>query len=576
MDDNKMIIVDFCRPSNIQELAVSIGISVDSLQKKVESDDPSRLFIKHEIPKKNRNRNNEKRVVWEVMPCMEDCYKSFTRRFDLFARHKVPKYPHPVTYGYIRGRGILENAYPHCNAFQILHADIKNFFPSITRDRLERMFLGFGIQPAVAQILGKFVTIFDTLPLGLHSSPMLSNLICLGLDDDLQMLASGYKCKYTRYADDISISGNGLLPNKGDIENILGKNHFKLAEDKFRFTKRGQAHYVTGLSVDGNRPRAPRKMKRRLRQEIYYCNKFGIINHIQRIDHIREGNYIQRNVNRVDGMVRYVSHIERISLGEIQNKWKSVIDRDSVKVVYGNLSERMSVHFNFYVDESEIEFNNRKYLALSLVKVRQEDEAKIADVTLKVYRDHMADPFAAGNKEGLEKNGLHFADSPEDLRKAYIDKLAMFDFRSYIVYREMKKSDKYSEIYLSLINEILPDRFVSCGNSFVNISFEENSKVKKDDIRMIVNSIQDSLVQINNRYPILGDINIAKKEECVYFTLPDFLLGFFSRYARLSVSKSEDRENKFFEKIRDKYRVIRDADNNINFSRRYPFLPWVK
>ena len=30
----------------------------------------------------------------------------------------------------------------------------------------------------------------------------------------------------------------------------------------------------------------------------------------------------------------------------------------------------------------------------------------------------------------------------------------------------------------------------------------------------------------------------------------------------------------FFEKLRDKFRFILDADNNIEFSRRRPFIPW--
>ncbi len=78
---------------------------------------------------------------------------------------------------------------------------------------------------------------------------MIANLVCQKLDNKIQALAERLDCKYTRYADDITISGNNKLPTRQDLEKILNEEKFKLSQKKFRITKLGQAHYVTGLSV---------------------------------------------------------------------------------------------------------------------------------------------------------------------------------------------------------------------------------------------------------------------------------------------------------------------------------------
>ena len=50
---------------------------------------------------------------------------------------------------------------------------------------------------------------------------MLANLVCLDLDIKIHKLASAYGCKYTRYADDIAISGKKKLPSRKELEKIV-------------------------------------------------------------------------------------------------------------------------------------------------------------------------------------------------------------------------------------------------------------------------------------------------------------------------------------------------------------------
>ena len=98
------------------------------------------------------------------------------------------------------------------------------------------------------------------------------------------------------------------LPSREELEKIIKDEGFELSNEKFRITKLGQAHYVTGLSVSdiNNGPHVPRRMKRRLREELYFCRKYGIVGHLSRIGEPT----IQSGVNRLNGYVHYVAHIE--------------------------------------------------------------------------------------------------------------------------------------------------------------------------------------------------------------------------------------------------------------------------
>lgn len=565
------ISIDFRQPSTLRELEKYIGIHPGILEAKLNSG-ASSFFYRHIIPKRNPKPENPYRVVWQAKPPLEDAYKSFARRFALFAQFIESRFPHHSAYGYVRGRGILDNALCHAGVPNILHADIQNFFPSISSTKLKNLFLRFGIQEEIADTLSRFVTIEDSLPLGVHSSPLLANLVCLDLDAKLTELAKKYDCMYTRYADDISISSKERIPEKEEIKSLLNEEGFVLSERKYRITKRGQAHYVTGLSVSDSRPRAPRRMKRELRKELYYCKKFGIVNHLRYL--YGPGARISHGINRIDGTIRYLSHIERELIPGIRKEWLSLLNKEGLTVSYEPVYKHGDSFFKFYVDESEIQHRGKLYLALSFVKTRDLDHEQIEVATLRTLREYLVDPFSGGDKESALKKGIHYSDANEDLRKSYIDQVSIFPFKSYVVYGELGPCDNYSKLYISLIRKILPHRLKGCDGAIAEIIFEENTRVSKRDINSCVFEIYDDLEQKNDRRPVRLEVKVGSKSEHVCFSLPDFLLGVFSRYARFGDGKKTERGINFFEKLRDKYRLILDADSGMVFSRKRPFVPW--
>src|SRR5450756_1254894 len=180
---SKPFSIDFTAPESASDLARHIGIDADLFEEIISSKDKSGFYVHHRIPKRSPQRTNQFRDVWEVADIrLVDVHKAVARRFELFARAFDSRFPHEAAHGYVRHRGTRDNAEAHCGAPLLLRADIRNFFPSISAERLRNRFLELGMHPIAADALAKFVTIDDRLALGLNASPMLANLVCVNLD----------------------------------------------------------------------------------------------------------------------------------------------------------------------------------------------------------------------------------------------------------------------------------------------------------------------------------------------------------------------------------------------------------
>ena len=145
---------------------------------------------------------------------------------------------------------------------------------------------------------------------------MLSNLVCAPLDMKLKGVADNWGLTYTRYADDMTFSGDvvGRLETTkliGELSTILGAHGFLVNSRKTTIAKTGGRKIVTGLSVEGSKVRLPRFYKDQIRQELHYLRLHGIKGHCARI---KQGNHFSY-LRRLSGRIRYVSLIEP-DLGE--------------------------------------------------------------------------------------------------------------------------------------------------------------------------------------------------------------------------------------------------------------------
>jgi len=201
-------------------------------------------------------------------------------------------------HGFIPGRSILSNASAHAGRALVVNMDLENFFPSIGFPRVRKLFQTVGYSPAVATILALLCTEcprrlvhYDGkpyhvatgprgLPQGACTSPALSNQIARRLDRRLRGLGDRLGLSYTRYADDLTFSGDQALKSKvgylmARIRHIAQDEGFAVNEAKSRVLGRNTAQTVTGLVVN-ERPSVPRDEIRKLRAILHRARTEGL------------------------------------------------------------------------------------------------------------------------------------------------------------------------------------------------------------------------------------------------------------------------------------------------------------
>lgn len=184
--------------------------------------------------------------------------------------------------GFYKNRSIVDNATRHIGQECIINIDLKDFFPSIKVEQVFRIFYYYGYTIEVSYMLSRLCTYDGKLPQGSSASPYISNIVCLRLDKRLSGLANSYKAVYSRYADDITFSGNYGISKITDIaRNIICDEGFIVNEKKVRIAYKHERQSVTGLIVSNNKVSVPKKYRKKLQQEIYYCKKYGVSNHLQ-------------------------------------------------------------------------------------------------------------------------------------------------------------------------------------------------------------------------------------------------------------------------------------------------------
>jgi RNA-directed DNA polymerase len=203
-----------------------------------------------------------------------------------------------AAHGFIGGRSILTNAREHANRAIVVNLDLEEFFPSIGFPRVRSVFKRAGYSPAVATILALLCTEcprrvmeYDGLryfvatgprglPQGACTSPGLSNQVARRLDRRLGGIAGKLGVRYTRYADDLTFSGDAELEGRvgylmARVRHIAQDEGFGVNEAKSRVLRRGAAQVVTGLVVNA-RPGVARAEVRRLRAILHRARVEGL------------------------------------------------------------------------------------------------------------------------------------------------------------------------------------------------------------------------------------------------------------------------------------------------------------
>ena len=215
---------------------------------------------------------------------------------------------HPAATGFSPRRSIADNARPHLGRKQILKTDIHRFFDSIRGPMVRGAFEKMGYPKNISKVLGALCCLYRRLPQGASTSPALSNIIAYGMDRKLSALAIEHGWVYSRYADDLTFSGDELtkelvLPR---LQAIVEEEKFKLNHKKTRFMGENQRKIITGVSISsGTKLTIPKASKKEIRKNVYFILTRGLEEH-QRFIGSQDPVYLKRLL----GMLNYWRSIE--------------------------------------------------------------------------------------------------------------------------------------------------------------------------------------------------------------------------------------------------------------------------
>jgi hypothetical protein len=177
----------------------------------------------------------------------------------------------------------------------VLKLDLKDFFPSVTYARVRGLLIALGYGYEVAATLAVLMTEAERQPVevggrrfhvpvgprvcvqGAPTSPGLCNALVLRLDRRLGGLARKHGFAYTRYADDLTFSGDE--PAKAErliflAARIVKEEGFALNEEKTRLLRRGGRQVVAGVTVNEVLGLS-RQERRRIRAMLHQAERTG-------------------------------------------------------------------------------------------------------------------------------------------------------------------------------------------------------------------------------------------------------------------------------------------------------------
>jgi hypothetical protein len=219
------------------------------------------LYRTSERPKKNGGT----RIITAPLPRL----KRLQRRLLANGFATVPL--HEAAHGFRAGGSIVGNACPHVGKELVVNLDIENFFAATPYPlilRACRKLSAGRLSPRALLLLADLCSYGGALPTGAPTSPAIGNIVLESVDKALGRAAARRGASYTRYADDLTFSGDGethgLIPF---ARRVLAQLGYRVARRKINLFRRGRRQMVTGLVVN-DRTNWPRRLRRLLRAAV--------------------------------------------------------------------------------------------------------------------------------------------------------------------------------------------------------------------------------------------------------------------------------------------------------------------
>ncbi len=198
---------------------------------------------------------------------------------NILAYYPVSKY----ATAYKSGSSVQRNARSHINKKKILKLDIEGFFDNIIYSTVKDVvFYEEKFSEPIRILLTMLCYYKESLPQGAPTSPAITNIIMYDFDEKIGEYCRQKGVSYTRYCDDMTFSGD--FDEKEIITFVkeeLKKLGLFLKNRKTVVIPSIKRQTVTGIVVN-EKINLTKEYKKKIRQEMYYIEKFGFESHVNK------------------------------------------------------------------------------------------------------------------------------------------------------------------------------------------------------------------------------------------------------------------------------------------------------
>ena len=189
----------------------------------------------------------------------------------------LSKKVHKCAHAYVKGKSIKTNAAQHVGNKVLIKLDIEKFFDSINKQHLKPYLRSISWSGKVQDRLTELLLTDNGLPQGAPTSPFIANIILYHFDVKVLAYCVQRNYKYTRYADDITVS----MPEDNSqsigrvikfVEEALENNGFRLNKksQKLNVLRPHQAQRVCGVTINSGKLTISKKHRRLIRSAQHY------------------------------------------------------------------------------------------------------------------------------------------------------------------------------------------------------------------------------------------------------------------------------------------------------------------
>lgn len=212
-------------------------------------------------------------------------------------------------HGFIQKRSTATGAGFHTNQEIVIEIDLEKFFPNIKAEQVVKAVAIDGIGEEAAKLIVKLCTFKGEVPQGAVTSPAISNLVARKLDYRLAGLAKRNNFNYSRYADNIFISGGEIAKERlGQIFAIVTDEGFILhPEKKAKLTRKGNRQMFCGWTLNKG-VAYPKRQLKKFRAIMHNITKNGLQAETDKFNSLSGKSYTpERFKNYVRGMVSLIN-----------------------------------------------------------------------------------------------------------------------------------------------------------------------------------------------------------------------------------------------------------------------------